>query len=154
MKKSITTIILITFTIIFVNLLIALTTNAQSLGVVGKMYSTSDANQIYGKVTESITINSDLIRNVLDKAGDYIMFYFKNGKLKIFDAKRIELYPDTGSTIDPNETLRILSTSKVRELLLFEKTSTTNIEFRGKVFTITSGMNTLEFVLSCPPFCW
>lgn len=154
MIKLIAKFVLIAFTIFFANVFMFVTTNAQTLGIVGKIYSKAEANQIYGSVKESISIKSEILQKALDKAGDYIMFLFKDGKLRIFNEKRIEIYPNEGTTIDSKEPLNLFSVSKVKELLSSNNyDNTTSIEIREKVLTITSGMSTLELSYICPPVC-
>jgi hypothetical protein len=155
-KNLIVKIIISLFTFLVVNFSMNSITNAQNLGIVGKIYSKAEANQIYGNVTESISIKSEVLQNVLEKAGDYIMFSFKGGKLRIFNSKRVELYPNEGATVDSKEVLNLFSVSKVKELLTTQNydNSSTLIELRGKVLTITSGFSTLEFSQACPPICF
>ena len=141
------------FTIILICYLVPSKILAQDAVEVGKLFTKAEAAQIYGNVTESISINSNLLKKLADKAGKYIMFYYKNGVLKIFNEKRIELYPNEGGTIDPNETLRLFSTSKLNELLTLSNADVTVVENREKLLTITAGMNTLEFSTACPPIC-
>ena len=141
------------FTIILICYLVPAKILAQNTAVVGKLYSKAEATQIYGNVTQSISINSQLLKKIADKAGKYIMFYYKNGTLKIFNEKRIELYPTEGGVIDTKEPLRYFSVSKIAELLTSGNSDICTVELRQDVLTITSGMGTLEFAQYCPPFC-
>ena len=153
MKKSLVFSISLIITAILLSITLSSKTFAQSTTEVGKLYTKANADQLYGKVIESVAIDSKLLKKIVDNAGKYVMFYFKNGKLKIFNEKRSEIYPNEGATVDSNEPLRLFSASKVNELLSSGKSDVTTVEIRQDVLTVTSGMTTLEFAILCPPNC-
>lgn len=153
MKNSLVLSISLLITAILLSITLSSKTFAQSTNEVGKLYTKAKADQIYGKVIESVSLDSKLLKKIVDKAGKYVMFYFKNGTLRIFNEKRSEIFPNEGAAIDSNEPLRFFSTSKVNELLSSGKSDVTTVEVRQDILTVTSGMTTLEFAILCPPFC-
>ncbi len=138
--------------LIYVLFLILVITFYQNAQTVGKLYSKSDANNLYGQVINSVSINSSDLQNLLLKTTNYIMFSIVNGNLVILDNKRIPLYP-ANMTVSSNEVFHLFSVSIVQELLTKGSNAVTFVENRQNVLTLTNGDETLELSESCPPIC-
>ena len=130
---------------------------SQATVVIGKLYTKADANQTYGAVVSSVTINTQILLNAIEKSPGYIMFNIINGQLTILNGKRGVLFStDKLTTAVPARTVfHIFSASKVQELITLGGNSTfTTIELRpNNVLTVTSNTATLEGSLQCPPIC-
>ncbi len=119
---------------------------------IGKIYSREDANSLFGNVIESVPINQSDLISILNQTQNYIMFQINNGELIILGEGRSVLYP-IGKTVSSNEVFALVSKSKVIELLSLGSGNTITLEKRQYYFTVTFGLNTLEDLLWCPPFC-
>jgi len=141
---------------------------AQSdLGVVGKLYTKAEADQLYGPVLESIEIDTGELLSILNKAEDYAMFTIKNHQIIITDRYRElispykmfyasvdrELFVPSRNVIEDNETLYLYSISMVKKAVESGNQSITKVEKRAEKLTITNGYTTLQRSLACPPFC-
>ena len=58
------------------------------------------------------------------------------------------------SSIKPDQVFKLLSTSKVIELLTLGGSDITNVEIREKALTLTNGLTALEETSACPPWCF
>ena len=120
--------------------------------VIGKLYSKSDADNIYGPVLNSASINTSDLQTMLLKTQNYIMFSLVNGSPEILDNNRNSLYP-TNLIVSSSQVFSLFSVSIVQELLTKGGSSLTTIENRQKTLTLTNGEITLEMGQLCPPFC-
>lgn len=137
---------------IFLFLIIACnyyTINAQEVGTI---YSKPEADQKFGKVIKSIEMPSAQLEDLLKKSGNYVMFKIVEKNLYIIDENRKPLYPGNIS-VKPDEVFKLLSVSKVFELLKQGQNQQTFFEERENAFSITNGSYTLEQSSLCPPFC-
>lgn len=146
------------FAIILTTLFILITLSANvsaqgSFGRIGKRFSKDKAVELYGPVKNSIKLETSKLAKILEKSGNYTLFLLKKGELKIYNSKRIELYPVEGNAIDEKEPLRVFSTSMVLETINSGASGETYIENRENVLTITNGETTLEYAVLCPPLC-
>jgi hypothetical protein len=121
--------------------------------LIGKIYSATEADQIYGSVNTSVQISSNTLNSLINNTTNYIMFRIYNGNLVILDDQRKVLYP-AGTVISPQEEVRMFSASLVKKLLIDGNNSFTTIEIRkNNVLTLTNGIYTLEYSWPCPPHC-
>lgn len=134
------------------------------LGVVGKFFTSQEANVLFGKVISSISIKANDLRKTLAKANHYVLFAIKNNRIVIRDEMKNRL-SDENEKLDQNETMYIFSKSQVLKLL--DSANNTKIddsvqsitagevfvEIRPGVLTLTAGSTTLEYALPCPPVC-
>ena len=126
--------------------------SAQS--VYGKIYTKEEADELYGPVLKSLDINAAVVRALLNRAGDYIMFNYDTDSLYILDGKRNILFPNgRGRKIDPSEVFRVFSVSVVRDLLGRGNEDKVHIEKRKDVLSVTYSTNTMEMSMGCPPEC-
>ena len=153
MKKVLSIILLIILTVITFNTL----SYSQATGVIGKLYTKSAADQTYGMVNTSVTVNTLTIQQAMEKSSDYLMFNIINGNLIILSGKREVLYSAdfTTKSVSSSIVFHVFSVSKIKELI--EKGGNnpfTNVELRdNNVLTITNGVVTIEMSQVCPPFC-
>ena len=124
----------------------------KDIGEVGVIYSKAEADQLYGPVLISKSIDTKTLLNVLQKVNLYVMFGFKNNNFVITNEFR-QVLVSNGISISTDDVLSFYSISKVQELLNLGKDNTTFIEQRSEKLTITNGAYTLEFSSMCPPFC-
>ena len=132
------------------------------LGVVGKFFTSQEADVLFGKVISSISIKANDLRKTLAKANHYVLFAIKNNRVIIQDENRNRL-SDENEQLDKNETMYIFSKSQVLKLL---NSANIFVEIRPEVLTLTATNTsrgnsvqasaddiTLEYALPCPPIC-
>ena len=121
--------------------------------IVGKIYSNSEANTIYGSVLNSVPISSIQLYNLTIKTKNYLMFRIFNKNLTILGDNRIVLYPEN-TVINPQDVFRFFSISLIQKIIKDGNGSMTFIELRNNgIITITNGSYTMEVSAECPPFC-
>ena len=148
MKKSLLFSVLLT--ILF--LLPSTSFSQTSTQVIGKLYTKTEANQLYGAVNKSIEISTSTLDSLLQIAPDNIMFNLINDQLVILDGKRNQIFGPAQS-ISANQIFYVFSTSQVQALLELGNSSVTTVELRDSVLTVTNGDETLELGDICPPVC-
>ena len=122
-------------------------------GEVGKIYSKSAADSIYGQVLASVPVQSSLLSDLTNKTINYLMFRISDGNLIILDYKRNVLYP-TSATVNPADVYRYFSISLIRKIISDGNAGIVTIETRNNnIITLTDGLFTLEFGVHCPPNC-
>jgi phage tail sheath gpL-like len=146
--------------------------NAQGkLGVVGKLFSKSEAKTLFGKVVGSITIDKKELQQAISKAGDYVLLAIKNNRLIVCNEKRVS-FTSTADVLSKEQPMYIFSTSVLQKFLQ-SKTSTTTlskgttvettaaattsaitVEVRAEVLTLSNDTETLEMSMICPPVCF
>jgi hypothetical protein len=130
---------------------------SQTTGIIGKLYTKAAADQTYGKVNSSVTVNTLTITQVIERSPDHLMFNIINGNLIILNGKRAVLYSSDFSTksVSRSAVFHYFSASKIKELIqLGGNNPFTTIELRSNnILTISSGTETLEAALLCPPVC-
>ena len=137
---------------IYTLLIVLSVTFEQHAQVIGKLYSKSAADSIYGPVINSTTVNTSDLQMMTLKTQTYIMFSLVNGSLIISDNKRNSLFPSSFA-IPSNQVFSVFSVSIVQELMTKGVSNVTRIEHRQNVLTLTNGNITLEMGQLCPPFC-
>jgi len=122
--------------------------------VIGKIYTKSTANNLYGSVLNSVEINTSLLQKLTSQTPNYIMFQVIQSKLVVLDSKRNIIYTNGAiSSVSASTVFRVFSTSIVNELLKEGNSPESYIEIRNDVLTITNGEDTLEQSANCPPIC-
>ncbi len=123
-------------------------------GIVGKMYSKQEADNLYGTVITAVQIQTSFLNKFLINQDSYVMFRIYNNNLIVLDSKRRPLYPET-ATVNPDDVFRYFSNSMVTKTISSGNELTTRIELRNNnIITITNGNSTLEMGGICPPFCY
>lgn len=118
--------------------------------VVGKIFDAEYANENFGSVISSVLISNIELREMLEKAGTYIMLNIDTGNIRALDQNRTSVL---GTAESENEVFYKISTSRIE--LLFEKggEKNTTIEMRPEILTLTNGEFTLDLTWPCPPYC-
>ena len=119
---------------------------------IGKIYSKTEADSLFGNVIESKSVSAGTLENALKKTNNYVMFKLSKDMLTILGDNRTLIFSDT-SYSENNDVFSVLSKSKVLELISLSKDVTCFMENRAKTFTITKGNYTLDLILPCPPVC-
>ncbi|MFH1197235.1 MAG: hypothetical protein V1720_16170 [bacterium] len=137
------------------------------LGVVGKIFTNEEIDQLYGPVLESISIDSQELLTIVDKAENYAMFTIKNNQIIITNEYRELISPykifyagmdrqlgvPNRNVIEDSDPLNLYSKSMVKKVVELGNQSITKVERRAKKVTITNGLCTLEMSTICPPYC-
>lgn len=127
--------------------------NLPTRGVIGKLFTKVQADQMYGPVLKSVTINTSTLQALLAKSPKYIMFNIINGQLVIASHQRAVLSGQM-ATLNTNQPMKVFSTSVVNQLIQQGGYFTTTIELRtNNALTITNGTTTDGGGEICPPFC-
>ncbi len=119
---------------------------------VGKIYSKTTADSLFGNVLNSAAINSNTLQSLTSNTSNYIMFNIIQGNLVVLNNNRNVLYPGA-MTISSSTVFRYCSVSVLLDLLREGGNASTYIEVRQNVLTITNGSFTLEEMGYCPPIC-
>ena len=128
----------------------------------GKIYTSEEADKLFGKVIYSTELSTEIIENLLDKTEQTIMFGIINQNLIILDNKRSLLYPEKAEFKD-TDVFTVFKVSLVKELISengMKKTKaepengeTVSVEQRREVLSVTYDTKTLETGAKCPPMC-
>ncbi|MFZ0455961.1 MAG: hypothetical protein WCE54_08935 [Ignavibacteriaceae bacterium] len=124
-------------------------TGAQTIGVI---YTKAEADQKFGPVLNSVGIDTAQFRILLNRSGNYLLFKIDEGNLYILSENREPLFPG-GFSVQPGEVYKIVSVSKIQELLYQGQNQQIFFEVRKNVYSLTNGSFTLEEIVDCPPFC-
>ena len=120
--------------------------------VIGTIMTNEEANETYGEVQSSVSMSSSQLSSLSGQTKNLMMFKIIEDRLYILGDSRAVLYPSGGS-VDSSEVFAVYSKSKVLELLQMGENSTTFIEKRKEVYSLTNGQYTLEIANWCPPYC-
>lgn len=124
-------------------------TGAQTVGVI---YTKAEADQKFGPVLNSVEMDTVKLETILSKSGSYLLFKIYEGNLYILSGNREPLYPADFS-VKPEEVYKLVSVSKIVELLNRGQNQQVFFEVRKNVYSLTNGDYTLEEIVDCPPFC-
>ncbi|MCE1187896.1 MAG: hypothetical protein LWX56_02045 [Ignavibacteria bacterium] len=119
----------------------------------GTLFTAEKANELYGKVLTSVSMKTDELTALLDKAGSVIMFNIEKGKVQVLGSNRVVLVP-AGADIPASTVFTVYSSGQVKLLLTQGGAAETFIEQRQNVLTITNGATTMEIGAPCPPYCY
>jgi hypothetical protein len=134
------------------NVSTSISDTARITGEVGKIYTKAEADSLYGPVLKADTIKTEALIKLAEKTQKYIMFNLIEGKAYILNSARVAI-SDTTLAVKPDQQFRLLSTSKVLELIKQGGSDVTTMEIRAKTITLTNGVIVLEQTIPCPPFC-
>ena len=140
---------LFSVTVIFFFFILSNNSNAQTVGTV---YTSFEADSLYGEVIESYQIKSVELEKMVNMCKNYIMFKLENGQIHILDDSRNILMSNLNS-IEDSVVFHYYSVQKVKELLFRGGSLITTFENRKKVFSVTNGFTTLEDSWNCPFVC-
>jgi hypothetical protein len=122
-------------------------------GVKGKIFPHNQADALFGKVTQSVQISTDELKDVIAKAKEYVFVTIKNNIAVVTNEKRESLI---GNRMVPtqDETMHFFSKSKLNELLQGTSSTSVNIELRGTTLTLSTMESTMDLMAICPPLCF
>ncbi len=126
---------------------------SQAQGTVGKIYSKDQADQLFGPVLNSQTINAHALQALATKCPQYIMFNIVNGQLYILNANRTVLYGPSAHAVNPAQVFHFCSASMILNLIQTSGATSISVEQRQNNLTVTAGSYTLEDFMTCPPTC-
>jgi hypothetical protein len=176
MKKILFTVSIL---IVFLTVLSSVSNAQGKYGVVGKMFGKQEANTLFGKVNNSVSIKVKDLQAALDRTSDYVLIGIKNGRVILRNGNRMPISNEF-ENISSSFILYRFSKSMIQKLLLSASTSTTSnvstlsatsttsdvstlsaassasevtVELRADVLTLSSSSETLEMSLGCPPYC-
>lgn len=132
-------------------LILLLTLLISSIFAQGEIFTAEKANQLFGKVTQSVEISTSELSSRIKLTEQQVMFRVENSKMNILGDNRKSLL--TKFEVNDSDVYHMFSKEKVKELLSSGGASTTYVEMRGDVLTVTNGNYTLEVSMLCPPFC-
>ncbi|MBU1099034.1 MAG: hypothetical protein KKA84_01425 [Bacteroidetes bacterium] len=153
-----------TLIVFFTICLISLTISASGKKI-GKILTADEANDLFGSVTESVSIDRETLVSYLEECDKYMMCAIKDGQLIITDDNRKVLTPfkleiaslkssvPNNYIISDDEVLNVYSKSVVEELLKKANESELGFDMRGDVMTVSYGDYVMEFTSPCPPWC-
>ncbi len=119
---------------------------------IGKIFSSSKADKLFGNIKASIPIETVKLYNFCSITSEKLMFKVKNNYAVILNNKRKVLSPE-GEIISPDEVFIVFTTNKIEELISEGKAATTQIQQREEVLSMQNNDLVLEAGLPCPPYC-
>ncbi|MFZ1288469.1 MAG: hypothetical protein WAR79_00140 [Melioribacteraceae bacterium] len=119
---------------------------------IGKIFALDEANANFGKVLESKSVSSSILKEWLNSTSDKVMFKLEKDNLVVLGDQRDLLFSNLNYN-ESNEIFHMYSKSKVIELLTMGGSTQTYFENRENVFSISNGEFTLELSFPCPPSC-
>lgn len=130
-------------------------TNAQ---IAGKLFTKSEADQLFGNVIESVELDLNTAKNLMNLTSKDLLFKIQNNQLIVLDGNRNVIYPENfRMSVNENDVYKRCSISVYSELLNqklgLRSNETVKFEQRSEVFSITYGETTLEQLVTCPPIC-
>ena len=120
--------------------------------IIGKIFSKSEANTLFGAVIETKDISVSELNRILNQTDQNVMFLIKNGTIAIKGDGGKEIY-NNGITLESNDVYSKYSKSLVKNLVFLSTSGIISIEKRKSVISLTTGEITLELGLGCPPIC-
>ncbi len=135
---------------IFISLLSGYTFGQKEIG---KIFTSTDANKLFGKVVDSKQIKTEVFKNILNKINDYVLVKIKNGQIYILNKNRDVVYPK-GASVKSDEVFNMYSVSKMEELLNSGGMDVTTVDDRDSLITVSNGKLTIDNAFICPPDCY
>ena len=147
------------FKILVVFLLALILFACSQTSQIGRIYTSEEADKLFGVVIYSESINSSVLAGLLERTDKIIMFGLINKHLIILDNNRHLLYPERADFKD-TDVFTSYDTGVVREILSVNSNKNNDngseiidVEQRREVLSVSSGSYTLETGLKCPPNC-
>jgi len=138
--------------IIIISVLLLLFLSCGTTKHFGKIFTTSEADQLFGKVIFSKEIPAETVISLLNRTEINIMFGLINREIVILDNNRKLIYPEKAE-INDNDIFTVYSISVLKELLSNGSSQIVNVEQRREVLSVSYGNNTMETGTKCPPIC-
>jgi hypothetical protein len=121
----------------------------------GKVFSATDADNTFGKVTSEIKISVTDFKTHLSKTEKSFLVNIINNDLYVLGDGRKAL-TSNASTLDAKVVVHKFGKTVVEAFLEKVKeagNSVIYIQLRGETLTITDGVTMLEYSQLCPPIC-
>lgn len=146
--------------LIFSLLLALLFFSCSTTSRIGKIFTTQDADKLFGNVIYSVEIDPELLLDLLNKTEKNIMFGLINKNLIILGDNRKLIYPEKAEYKE-TDVFTVYSKDVVKELLSISSLKKQNsnepetvyVEQRREVLSVSTEKQTLESGLKCPPNC-
>lgn len=90
--------------------------NTETRAQVGEIFSRSEGEERFGKITERAEMSTASLENILKTADDYLMFGINEGKIVVADRNRSAVYPGN-FMLSSDKVMTIYSTSRIAELI-------------------------------------
>lgn len=119
---------------------------------IGKIFTKDEADQLFGKVINSVELKKSDLKKALTKSKNYVLFSVKNNKALVMDEKKQSL-TDARVSLASDEVAHVFSKDVVNEFLKKSKVETLIVEERVGVVSISDGNFVLEMAGICPPIC-
>lgn len=129
-------------------------------GVIGKVYTTDRATELYGAVQKSIKMDKQDLLAMLDECENYVFFKIKNDEVIIADENRnvltsnkiyltssILTHVTKNDVISEDEPLNLVSKSRILEIINSDNTDSVKFEVRNLVQTLSSSVMVLEMII-------
>jgi hypothetical protein len=136
----------------------ALSDSTKITGEIGKIYTKTEADSLFGPVLTIDTVKTDDLAKLAKNTPKYMLFNLIEGKACVLNASREVIFNNPlvvgkAPTIEPTKVFRLFSTSKVLELIKQGGSDVTTIETREKALVLTNGASVMEESIPCPPIC-
>ena len=118
----------------------------------GQIFDKNEADNLFGSVLVTKEIPTENLRSILSQSENKIMFNVIDNTLYILDNNRNLIIPSGGS-VNSSTVFSVFGISVTEELLDKGGSSSTYIEIRNEVLTITNGNFTMDMSEPCPPVC-
>ena len=129
-------------------------------GTVGKVYTTDRAEELYGAVQKSISMDKQDLLAMLEECENYVYFKVKNDEViiaddnknvltsnKIYITSSILTHVTKNDVIGEDEPLNLVSKNRMLEIINSDNTDSVKFEVRDVVQTISSSMAVLELAI-------
>ncbi len=128
---------------------------------IGKIIPIQNAEQLFGKVTEEISIPLEQLKGYIAQSKTSVSFNIINRQLHVLGDGRkaiTSVSVDLGSRVQ----VHLFSKSIIEKFISITETrklstATTKIiilvQLRGDILTISNGTDILEYSQLCPPYC-
>ncbi len=123
-----------------------------SPGQIGRVFSTEEADSLFGAVKTEKPINTKSFRLLLAGCENYVLVGVADNHFILLNERK-EVLSETPYNYNAADTVFVYSIDKVYELLVRGGNSITKFQKREAVFTISNGSFVLEFADPCPPLC-
>ncbi len=135
-------------------LMFSVDTYAQGkFGIVGKLYTQSEAKILFGNVISSVEMDKEELKKALMSVKSYAYLTIKSNKALIANDNRTILN-SISEFVNEKEVMFLVSKEVLNEFLNKTASRVVLFERRATVLSLSSGDIVLEGVLPCPPYCW
>jgi hypothetical protein len=115
--------------------------------VAGKLYTSSEIDENYGEVKHSHIIETNVLREAVEKCDDLVHFNIHGGNIIIANSCEDIIHPKQFALFSKSVLKEFLAKPDLNEY--------TELQIRGNDYTtvIKNGKNCVQKSRPCPPFC-